>query len=194
MIKDNMEFNYYIIINVFYINDKPILHFVNEAMVFQVARFLLNMFVATAWNTLRVMWINTYVGPLNVIQYNTSTNFIAKEFSDNAHIMQIKYHEVLVEAHNLISKVKYYHGLLRRVFEIIESEVRGTGIIKDQILQMAIKMINDMVRPNGLIPTLLVFGIYLQMMEFSPLAPSLAMRVAIVNKVMTKVWRLRVKT
>jgi hypothetical protein len=34
---------------------------------------------------------------------------------------------------------------------------------------MAVKAINDIARPNGLIPTLLVFGVYLRLSSFNTL-------------------------
>lgn len=55
-------------------------------------------------------------------------------------------------------------------------------------------MINDTVRPDGLMLILLVFNTYPWMIKLSPLVPSLIIRAAIVNKVMTKVQRLRAKT
>ena len=64
-----------------------------------------------------------------------------------------------IEAHNLVEIVKRYYGPLRRIYHIIITEL--PDISKDIALQMAFKAINDFVGPNGLIPTLLVFGAYL---------------------------------
>jgi hypothetical protein len=36
---------------------------------------------------------------------------------------------------------------------------------------MAVKAINNTARPNGLVPTLLVFGIYLRLSSFNTLTP-----------------------
>jgi hypothetical protein len=62
---------------------------------------------------------------------------------------------VLVEVHNSIGIIERYYGPLQY---IITSEI--LGIDKDIVLQMAFKAINDSIRLNGLIPTLLVFGVY----------------------------------
>jgi hypothetical protein len=67
---------------------------------------------------------------------------------------------VLVEAYNSIRKIKRYYNLLRQVYKIIYNEFRGTRTIIKMILQITIKAINNLVGPDGIIPTLLVFGAY----------------------------------
>jgi len=44
------------------------------------------------------------------------------------------------------------------------------------ILQMAVKVVNDTIGPNGLVPTLLVFGAYPQITEQDPLSPVIIKR------------------
>jgi len=59
--------------------------------------------------------------------------------------------------------VKRYYSPLRRIYYIITIEL--LDISKDIALQMAFKVINDSAGPNGFIPTLLVFGAYLRIVE-----------------------------
>ena len=54
--------------------------------------------------------------------------------------------------------VKRYYSPLRRIYCIITIELPDIG--KDMALQMAFKVINNSIGPDGLIPTLLVFGAY----------------------------------
>ena len=42
---------------------------------------------------------------------------------------------------------------------------------------MAVKAVNDLVGPNGIIPTLLVFGVYLWLTKMDPLSLSVTKRV-----------------
>ena len=65
---------------------------------------------------------------------------------------------VPVEAHNSISMVERYHRPLQRAYQIIA--VKIPDINKNIALQMAFKAINNTAGPNGLVPTLLVFGAY----------------------------------
>ena len=58
------------------------------------------------------MWINMYVGPLDLIATDASKNFVSKEFINNATSLAIKVKEVLVKAYNSISKVKRYYAVI----------------------------------------------------------------------------------
>ena len=59
--------------------------------------------------------------------------------------------------------VKCYYSPLYRAYHIITAKL--LDISKDIALQMAFKVINNSVGPNGLIPTLLVFRAYLRIVE-----------------------------
>jgi len=83
--------------------------------------------------------------------------------------MAIEIKEVPVEAHNSIGKVKHYHTPLQQAYDIILSELNGSS--KDLILQMAVKAVNNLAGPNGLVPTLLVFGAYPCMTKDLPPSP-----------------------
>jgi len=58
---------------------------------------------------------------------------------------------------------------------------------------MAIKAINNTASPNGLVPTLLVYGAYLRMSKLDPSAPSITDWAAIIWKVMAEIVKLRAK-
>ena len=72
--------------------------------------------------------------------------------------MTIKIKEVPVKAYNSIGKVEQYYMPLCHAYEIISSELESAS--KELILQMAVKAVNNSTGPDGLIPTLLVFGTY----------------------------------
>ena len=56
---------------------------------------------------------------------------------------------------------------------------------------MAFKAINNSVGPNGLIPTLLVFGAYPHMVESNAPNPIVAQRAVALKKAMEEVKKLR---
>jgi hypothetical protein len=58
---------------------------------------------------------------------------------------------------------------------------------------MAIKAVNDTAGPNGLVPTLLVYGAYPRISNLDPSAPSITDRAAIIQKVMAEIVKLRAK-
>jgi hypothetical protein len=156
MIRNNVDFNYRLVVDMIYIDGKPILRAVDEATFFQAAKFLTNLQAKTTWNTLRAIWVDIYAGPPNVIVTNAGKSFVGAEFVANARIMAIEIEEVPVEAHNSIGKIERYHGPLKRAFEIISANL-GNTITPDHVLQMTVKAVNDTTGPDGLVPTLLVW-------------------------------------
>ena len=58
---------------------------------------------------------------------------------------------------------------------------------------MAVKAVNDTAGPNGLVPTLLVYGAYLRISKLDPPTPSVIDRAAIIRKVMAEIVKLRAK-
>ena len=93
-----------------------------------------------------------------------------------------------IKAHNSVGKVERYHHLLRRAYEILVTELPSTS--KDIVLQIAVKAINDSAGPDGIVPTLLVFGAYPRIVKESPLLPSLTKRAQAVHKAIKEVRRV----
>jgi len=58
---------------------------------------------------------------------------------------------------------------------------------------MAIKAVNNTTGPNGLVPTLLVYGAYLRISNLGPPAPSIMERAIVIRKVMAEIVKLRAK-
>ena len=168
--QDDVNFNFNIVVDVMYINNSPVLHVVDEATRFQAGRWLQDISAKHTWDTLRLCWIDTYLGPPDQITHDAGKNFISKEFKHYATTMGVETKGVPVEAHNSIGMVERYHGPLRRAYQIIAAEL--PGLDKSMALQMAFKALNDSVGPGGLIPTLLVFGAYPRLVESDPPSPS----------------------
>ena len=93
-----------------------------------------------------------------MIIYDAKKNFISKDFKHLAIIIDITTKTVLVEIYWLIGKVKHYYIVLHCVYQIVSKEL--PDLDKEIALQMAVKAVNNIVGPNGLIPTLLVFGAF----------------------------------
>jgi len=58
---------------------------------------------------------------------------------------------------------------------------------------MAFKVINDSIGPDGLIPTLLVFGAYLYIVESNAPNPTVIKRAVALKKAIEEVKKLRAK-
>src|SRR5579862_9447689 len=192
-LRDDIEFNYQVLVDVMFLNEKPVLHIVDTATSFQAARFLRNMKAKEVWDNLRLAWIDTYVGPPDTIVTDAGTNFTAAEFKANARIMAIELEEVPVEAHNSIGKLERYHAPLRRAFNVITADLQGHDANDEIILQMAVKAVNDTAGPDGLVPTLLVFGTYPRLTETSPPSPPITARANAIRKAMAEIRKLKAK-
>jgi di/tripeptidase len=105
--------------------------------------------------------------PPDILISDASKNFASKEFRQHAATMDSDIKEVPVEAHNSVGKVERYHGPLRRAYEILSNELPSLSTNKEVILQMAVKAVNDSAGPDGIVPTLLVFGAYPRMTKDS---------------------------
>jgi len=188
-LRDDIEFNYCIVVDIMYISGSPLLHVVDEGTRFQAGRWLQNISAKHTWDVLRMCWIDTYLGPPDLVAHDAGKNFISKEFKQYANTMGIRTKAVPVEAHNSIGMVERYHGPLRRAYQIIVVEL--PGIDRDAALQMAFKAINDTASPDGLVPTLLVFGAYPRMVESDAPSPSVIQRANAIKKAMVEIQKLR---
>ena len=63
-LKDDYEFNWCIVVDVMYLDSKPVLHVVAEAIAFPAAKFLKDISAKTTWDTLRICWIDVYQGQI----------------------------------------------------------------------------------------------------------------------------------
>lgn len=88
---------------------------------------------------------------------------MAREFKQYVINIGILVKNALIEAHHSKGIVGSYHGLLRWVYSIIITEI--SSIRPDLVLQIAFKAIKDLIGPNELVSTLLIFGTYPQMIE-----------------------------
>jgi hypothetical protein len=179
-------------VNVIYINGKLVLYAINEAILFQAARFLADIQARIISNIFKAIWINTYVGPPNIMIINAGKNFKSSEFVANARILAIEVEEVPIEAYNSIGKIERYHGSLKRAFEVNTADL-GISFAPEYVLQMAVKAFNDTAGHDSLVPTFLVFGTYSRFSSLSPPLPSLTVRANAMRKAMAEVRKLKAR-
>jgi hypothetical protein len=185
---EDVDFNHTVIIDIMYIDNKPLLHAVDEATRFHAANWLTNLTTEHVWDTLRHMWIDMYLGPPDFIMTDAGTNFTSKKFSHLAGNVGTTVRTVPVEAHWSIGVVERYHGIIRRIYYIIRDEL--PSLTPQMMLQTAVKAMNDTAGPDGLVPTLLVFGAYPRLVEYDPPAPSISQRAATLKKAIAEVRQL----
>ena len=162
---DDVDFNFNVTVNIFYIQNKSMLHFVNEATRFQTNRWLKNVSFKHVWNQLRNCWIDIYFGFFDFISADAGRQFIFQKFKQYVTNMRIIVKNVFVKIHHSIDQIEKHHGFFRRVYLIIAAEI--FDIDSNLKLQMTFKTINDSIDFHDLIFTLLIFGTYFRMTELN---------------------------
>lgn len=109
-------------------------------------------------------WIHIWDALIDV-----GSNLTSRQFAVNGRMMHIRLETVPKETPKYIGLVERYHDLLRNAFQVIENvtpatleELSDTNLWHrhfENILKMACKRINDTVGLDGLITTLLVYGV-----------------------------------
>ena len=187
----DLDFNHSVYVDIMYINGSPVLHIIDEATRYQAACWLQNISAKHTWDILRTCWIDTYIGPPEYITHDAGRNFISKEFQQYATAMAISTKAVPVEAHWSVGLIERAHSALQRAYQIITDECKD--IQKELALQMAVKAVNNTAGPDGLVPTLLVYGAYPRMSNLDPPAPSIMEQAAAIRKAMAEIVKLQAK-
>ena len=157
------------------------LHVIDVATSFQAATFVRSLSAQDTWNALCKCWIYAYQGPPDNISHDPGTNFASEVFCNNAKIMGVLCKEMPIEAHWAIGKIERAHCPLERTYDILSQEL-GHFTDTETLLQMSVKALNDTAGPNGLMPTLLVFGAYPRINSNSPPSPEIMKRAEAVKK------------
>lgn len=135
---------------------KPELHVDDKAIHFLPAKWLKDMTAKTFWKTLRMCWMDVYLGPSGIAAHNAEKNFMAAALQANADMLPIRTKSISMESGSSMTIVEKYHTPIRCAFNIIKKECPECE--NEQAMQMAVKSINDSFGLDGLTPTLLVFG------------------------------------
>lgn len=157
-LRDDKDFNHSIYVDIMTLEKKPVLHIVDEASRYQATKWLPTVSSAAIWRSLRLAWIDAFLGPPDLIVTDAANALTSEAFRSNASFFQINTKAVPVEAAQTMSVVERYHEPLRRAYRIIRKE--AIDMDSESALQAAVKAVNDSVGPDGLVPTLLVYGAF----------------------------------
>ncbi len=190
ILKNDVNFNYSVIVDVMYIENHLILHVIDEIIRFQVAKSLQNISAKHIWDMLRLCWIDVYLSFFDHILTDADQNFASREFRQFVISMTIIIKAVLVDAHWSIDVVKRYHAELRRAYQMI---IENLDVDKNIVLQMIVKAINDTVDSDELMLILLIFEIYFRMHFMNSSISLIIQRVMIIEKAMIEIRKFRVE-
>lgn len=83
------------------------------------------------WDLPRLCWIDTFIGPPEIIKHDAGTNFDTSEFYQNGSMLSIQTKYVPVKATQSVGLVERYNGPLRRVYIIISDECKGHNLTNE---------------------------------------------------------------
>lgn len=115
------------------------------------------MSTESVWKAIQETWSRLYLGPSDFLRIDQGSQFISREFMECTEAEGITVLQAPIESPTSMSHVERYHGPLRTAFLKIRDAL-STSDSDNECLQMAVKAVNDTVGPEGLCPTLLVFG------------------------------------
>ena len=95
---------------------------------------------------------------------------------------------VFVKIHYSTDLIKCYHESLCRVYIIIIIEI--FEINADLVLQMSFKVFNDLIKSNGFVFILLVFGVYLRMTDINASLFTFIQRTTAMRKTMNEMRKI----
>ena len=139
------------------INGNQILHIVDRDTRFNAAGILKGESTRDVWRCYMEIWANKYIGFPDIISVDQGPQFQSLEWKSLLQLAGIIFKPSGVESHNAINVGERYHSYLRRLYNKIENA--NPGMTPDLILSMAVSAMNDTAGTNGLVPTLLVFGV-----------------------------------
>ena len=160
---NNVTFNHRLLIDLMWLHGKPVLHIVDEGTNFSAAKFLPGEDAKTIWSTFLKTWSHIYIGFPDQILTDQGKVFKSEYWKSACANARIDLRHSGTKSHNSLGKGETYHAFLRRIYNKAKSE--HPDVADDLVLSMSVKAMNDTAGPQGLVPTLLVFGVLPRIIE-----------------------------
>jgi hypothetical protein len=139
-----------------HIDGVPFLQVVDLTTGFGAAQWLQGAMVEAVWETFLECWATVYIGYPNTTRTDAGSIFVSPKWKRFTDLSKIKLVQSGVEAHNSLGIGERKHDPLRRVYHKVRKDFPRMSL--ELALRLAVKAMNDTMGPNGLVPSLLVFG------------------------------------
>lgn len=154
---DDVVFNRIPFVDIMFLDGKAVLHCVDRETKLKAAAFLPDETADTAWQTYQKIWSLPYVGHPEHMHADQGPQLKSRRWECLCHLAGIDLTLSGVEEHNALGEGERYHAYLRQTFNKVKADF--PTIPDSYSLHIAVKAVNDTAGPNGLVPTLLVFGV-----------------------------------
>ncbi len=114
--RDDLLFNSEVVVDIMYIQGKPVLHMVDMATHYQAARFLADEAAESVWRTFMEMWVLIYLGAPDKLRHDQGVQFVTPRIQALAAEAGIACRPVDVESPLAMGVGERYNGPLRTTF------------------------------------------------------------------------------
>jgi hypothetical protein len=153
---NEVVFNQEVSLDIYWLEKKPALSIVDAGTGFCASRFLAAENVETVWNTFLEAWSLMYVGFPQSVLTDQGSVFLSAQWKHACDLGKIHLRHTGTESHNSLGAGEQIHSKLRAVFRKLTFE--HPKLSPELRLSIAVKALNDTAGPDGLVPSLLVFG------------------------------------
>ena len=140
-----------------WLEGKAILHVVDCQTHFNSASQLKGHSVEDVWEAFVKCWSSLYTGYPNKLRVDAGSAFTSIRWQRLCDMVGTQLQLSGVESHHSLGPGERYHAPLRQVYLKIRHE--HPSLDKETALRLAVKALNDTMGPEGLVPSLLVFGV-----------------------------------
>eukprot|EP00170_Pyropia_yezoensis_P001807 contig_7709_g1811 len=148
-----------------YLDRRSLLQIIDKDTLFSAACFLNGETVEAVWQAHLDSWVCRYIGHAEAMHIDAAPQFRSAAWQALAQSAGTRLINSGVESHNALGSGERYHEYLRNIYRRVRSE--HGGLSQESALILACHAMNSTAGTNGLIPTLLVFGVIPRM----PVAP-----------------------
>jgi hypothetical protein len=149
---------------------RPVLTIVDAGTTFTSATFLLAATAKAVWDAFLQCWTTVYTGFPESILTDQGSLFTSADWHAACNASRILLRHTGIESHNSLGTGERYHGPLRRIFKKVTASY--PSVTAELRLALSTKAMNDCVGPEGLVPSLLVFGVMPRLPDFPRQIPS----------------------
>lgn len=153
---DDVFFNKELRMDLMFVESKPILHIIDVGTTFNAAVFLVKQDANSVWNAFVRGWSRLYLGDPERILTDQGSVFRSEQFVKLCAEHEIVLEHTGTESHNSLGVGERYHEPLRKTYLKLRADY--PRVPEDVLLQCAVFTINCTAGPEGLVPSLLVFG------------------------------------
>jgi hypothetical protein len=161
--EEDLVFGDEVSIDLMFLDGSAVLHVVDTATRFSAAGFLddhgaaYGQSVNGVWLAFIEIWCTMYVGYPNRLRTDSGSIFTTSKWKNLTDMAGITLRISGIEAHNSLGIGERLHGPLRRIYRKVK--MTHPDIERNLCLKLTVKSMNDTVGEDGLVPSLLVFGI-----------------------------------